>query len=91
MSINVVRISWGDGIVTIEYTKDEDVRAVGGAPIMISHQLIMDIDHPDFEEAQEIRDATHDLVRDVTAQWTAAEQWKEDDEPPDDNDDDDDD
>ncbi len=91
MSINVMSMSWGDGIVTVEYTRDEDVRDVGARPVMISHQLIMDTDHPDFEEAQEIRDAAHDLVRDITAQWATAQPWKEDDDDPEADDEDDDD
>jgi hypothetical protein len=82
-------MSWGDGICTVEYTVDADVRNVGDRPIMISHQLIMDTVHPDFDGAQEIRDAAHDLVRDVTAEWSTSDEWKdEDDEEPSDDDDD---
>jgi hypothetical protein len=87
--IHVTRMTWGDGIVTVDYTQDEHIREVGGRPVMIHHQVIMDEDHPDFEVLQEVRDALHDLVRDVTAEWLDSKQWKEPEDEPDDDEDDD--
>jgi hypothetical protein len=87
--INVVRMSWGDGILTVEYTQDEHIRDVGGLPVMVTHQLLMDIDHPNFEVAQEIREAAHDLVRDVTAEWSTSKPWEEPEDGPEDDDDED--
>ncbi len=79
--IHVHSITWGrDGITTVNYTQDEDIRGVDDRPVMFSHQLVIDSDHPTFDQLTEIREAAHDLVRDVYREWFPAEEWQDRDE-----------
>lgn len=89
--INVQGITWtSQGLVAVDYVRDEDIRDVGGRPVMVHHQMLIDHDHPHFDQLAEIREAAHDLVRDVHHVWDGSEVWRDEEVAADEIDDDDD-
>lgn len=88
--MEIHEIRWGPAAVTIAFSEEDALRAVAGLPVMMTHQLMIDKDHPQYSDIQTIYETAQDLVRDIVHEWRTAEPFEEPDETePEDDDDDD--
>ncbi len=68
-------VTFSNGECTITYTPQEAVKDIADLPVLKMHQLVVPFGHPSYDEMREIHEALQDLVRDIDADWVAAEEW----------------